>query len=114
MSDILANQKFIYTDDNRVRHQGTLTIKDEDHSLGNLVRQQLLHNPKVKFSGYRKPHPLEEYVEIKVQTTGEVSPPDSIIMASEQLLSQMKSLSDSLMKQAQLLRVMDNSNTYPN
>ena len=67
MTDLLIAQQYTYQDDSKIRHQGTLLIKGEDHSLGNVVRQQLLYNPKVKFAGYRKPHPLEEHIEIKVK-----------------------------------------------
>lgn len=28
----------------------------------------LLRNPKIRFAGYRKPHPLENKVEIKVKS----------------------------------------------
>lgn len=49
-----------FEEDSRQRHQGTVTIKQEDHTLGNAVRHQLLQNPKVRFAGYKKPHPLEE------------------------------------------------------
>lgn len=77
MSEILAHQKYIYSfiiltiravyeDDSRQRHTGTLTIKEEDHTLGNIVRYQLLQDPRVRFAGYKKPHPLEEYIEVKV------------------------------------------------
>lgn len=27
----------------------------------------LLRNPKIRYAGYRKPHPLENKIEIKVQ-----------------------------------------------
>ena len=51
-----------------------ITIQQEDHTLGNLVRQALLRDRKTRFAGYRKPHPLFDLVEIKVQTNGEVRP----------------------------------------
>lgn len=46
-------------------NQALVTIQDEDHTLGNIVRYQLLHDKNVKFAGYRKPHPLENFIEIK-------------------------------------------------
>ena len=33
-------------------------INKEDHTLGNMLRGQLLHSPHVLFSGYRVPHPM--------------------------------------------------------
>jgi len=39
----------------------------------------LLKDPKVRFAGYRRPHPLEDMVEIKVQTNGEKTPAEAVI-----------------------------------
>jgi DNA-directed RNA polymerase subunit L len=54
-------------------------IQDQDHTLGNCLRYQLLQDSRVRFAGYKKAHPLEEKIEIKVQTNGEIAPPDAII-----------------------------------
>ena len=40
----------------------TFTFNKEDHTLGNLLRSQLLRSPHVKYSGYRIPHPLVRQV----------------------------------------------------
>ena len=34
----------------------------------------LLRNPKIRYVAYRKPHPLENKIEIKIQTNGLISP----------------------------------------
>ena len=34
------------------------TFNKEDHTLGNLLRSQLLKSPHVRFAGYKVPHPL--------------------------------------------------------
>ena len=39
---------------------------------------QLLRDKTVKFAGYRKPHPLENKIEIKCQTTTEKKPAQAI------------------------------------
>ena len=49
-------------------------MHEEDHTLGNIVRQQLLRDKRVRFAGYRRPHPLFDLVEFKVQSNGEVEP----------------------------------------
>mmetsp|Transcript_1281 Transcript_1281/g.3464 ORF Transcript_1281/g.3464 Transcript_1281/m.3464 type:complete len:103 (-) Transcript_1281:159-467(-) len=51
----------------------TFSIEDEDHTLANSLRFFLNKNPHVEFSGYSMPHPSEELVNLRVQTTGEVS-----------------------------------------
>lgn len=48
----------------------TYKIKLEDHTVGDLLRIFLLKNPKVKFAGYKVPHPLEDLLEIQLQTEG--------------------------------------------
>ena len=40
----------------------------EDHTVGNLIKQSLLTDPRVLFAGYRKPHPLEHVVNVQVRT----------------------------------------------
>ena len=49
------------------------TILLEDHTLGNMLKMMLLRNPKIRFAAYRKPHPLENKIEIKIQTNGEIT-----------------------------------------
>ena len=66
-----------------------VNIQDEDHTLGNIVRLQLLRDRTVKFAGYRKPHPLENRVEVKCQTTGEKKPSEAIQDACNDLISHL-------------------------
>ena len=39
----------------------------EDHTLGNMIRHQLLKDPNVLFAGYKNPHPLEHKVILRIQ-----------------------------------------------
>lgn len=55
-----------------------VSIMDEDHTLGNIIRHQLLRDKAVKFAGYRKPHPLENRIEIKCQTNDDKKPSEAI------------------------------------
>ena len=57
----------LYKDDTKIANAGTFTIKNHDHTLGNLLKTELLSDVKnVLFSGYKKPHPLENSIRIKV------------------------------------------------
>lgn len=51
-------------------HDGsrTFVIGDEDHTLGNTIRHILMQNGKVSFAGYSVPHPMDPYINIRVQT----------------------------------------------
>lgn len=52
----------------KMKNSVTYKVELEDHTLGDLLRIFLLKNDEVKFAGYRLPHPLENVLEIKVQT----------------------------------------------
>ena len=41
--------KITYTPDTKVANAGMFIINKEDHTLGNLLRMQLLRNPEVRF-----------------------------------------------------------------
>lgn len=56
--------KFQYSEDKI--NIGVITIQDEDHTLGNIVRHHLLKDKAVKFAGYKKAHPLINEIEMKV------------------------------------------------
>ena len=75
-------------------NSGIFTIYLEDHTLGNSVKMMLLRNPKIRFAGYRKPHPLENKIEIKVQTNGEITPVAALREALSNLDSDCKTCLD--------------------
>ncbi|CBK21266.2 uncharacterized protein [Blastocystis hominis] len=41
-------------------------IEVEDHTLGNIMRMDMIEDPNVKFVGYRVPHPLSTCIEMRV------------------------------------------------
>ncbi|KAK1276729.1 hypothetical protein QJS04_geneDACA010006 [Acorus gramineus] len=49
----------------------TFSISDEDHTLANSVRYVLNQDPRVEFCGYSIPHPADNKVNIRIQTTGD-------------------------------------------
>ncbi|KAJ7555750.1 hypothetical protein O6H91_05G053300 [Diphasiastrum complanatum] len=51
-------------------HSSTFCLADEDHTLGNSVRFVLNRDPRVAFCGYSVPHPSDNRVNVRVQTTG--------------------------------------------
>uniref|UniRef100_A0A8C9PMT0 DNA-directed RNA polymerase RBP11-like dimerisation domain-containing protein n=1 Tax=Spermophilus dauricus TaxID=99837 RepID=A0A8C9PMT0_SPEDA len=60
--------------DTKVPNACLFTINKEDHTLGNIIKSQLLKDPQVLFAGYKVPHPLEHKIIIRVQTTPDYSP----------------------------------------
>ena len=69
-----GKSKVEYTKEEKTENTATFIILLEDHTLGNIVKMMLLRNPKVRFAAYRKPHPLENKIEIKIQTNGAITP----------------------------------------
>ena len=65
-------------DDTKQQNASTILVQNQDHTLGNVIRYQLLRDHRVRFAGYKKPHPLEEKIEIKVYTDGTVKPEEAV------------------------------------
>eukprot|EP00884_Botryococcus_braunii_P003334 jgi/Botrbrau1/13000/Bobra.384_1s0024.1 len=59
--------------DEAVDSEATFAIEDEDHTLANALRFMLNKNPHVVFCGYSIPHPTETVVNLRIQTSGEMS-----------------------------------------
>lgn len=74
-----GEQKIVYTSDTKVTNAGTFRFNKEDHTIGNLFRMQLLRDPNVRFAGYRHPHPLLHYIDLKVQTNTATTDPIAVL-----------------------------------
>ena len=59
-------EKVSFEKDTKMPNAGTFKIEKEDHTLGNVIRYQLLKHPNVLFAGYKMPHPLEHRIVVKV------------------------------------------------
>ena len=47
------------------------SFKNEDHTLGNILRYMIMKDPNTLFCGYSIPHPSEDLMNIRVQTKEE-------------------------------------------
>lgn len=63
----------------------TFALEDEDHTLGNSLRFFLNKNPNVTFCGYSIMHPSEKMVNLRIQTSGEITPAQALREACENL-----------------------------
>eukprot|EP00879_Flechtneria_rotunda_P008803 GHRR01009221.1.p3 GENE.GHRR01009221.1~~GHRR01009221.1.p3 ORF type:complete len:109 (+),score=25.96 GHRR01009221.1:1331-1657(+) len=69
------------------RYSGTtFAVVHEDHTLANTLRFFLNKNPQVTFCGYSIPHPTEDVVNIRVQTTGEITAAQALTNACEECI----------------------------
>ncbi|RJE17817.1 hypothetical protein PHISCL_09847 [Aspergillus sclerotialis] len=82
------------------------TLNKEDHTLGNLLRSQLLKNPRVLFAGYKVPHPLVPKVELRVQTDGEIAPKEAVTTACNELVKDLGILSREFTKEYELRKMV--------
>jgi len=67
-------KKVTYQKDTKIKDAASFIVRKEDHTLGNVVRMQLLRDKDILFAGYRMPHPLEHNIVIKIQTTQNSTP----------------------------------------
>ncbi|GMT02798.1 hypothetical protein PENTCL1PPCAC_24972 [Pristionchus entomophagus] len=84
-----GERKVHYEKDTKVPNAAVFTILKEDHTLGNLLKHQLLKDPQVLFAGYKNPHPLEHKFLLRVQTTGDVTPADALTNAITDLQAEL-------------------------
>lgn len=90
-----GERKIEYTTDTKTTNAGKFRFNKEDHTVGNTLRMQLLRDPNVKFAGYIHPHPLVNFIELKVQTTSSnVAPTEVLSNAIEDLGSETDHLMD--------------------
>ncbi|KAK7789961.1 hypothetical protein R5R35_008209 [Gryllus longicercus] len=89
-----GEKKIIKEQDTKVPNAAIFTINKEDHTLGNMIRNQLLKDPNVLFAGYKIPHPLEHKFIIRIQTTSEITPQDALSSAITDLISELSLLEE--------------------
>merc|ERR1711892_929014 len=57
-----GEKKITREQDTKVPNAAIFTLNKEDHTLGNLIRHQLLKDPNVLFAGYKNPSPFVNQV----------------------------------------------------
>ncbi|KAI0696833.1 DNA-directed RNA polymerase [Cytidiella melzeri] len=80
------------TEDTKIPNAATIKIVKQDHTLGNMLRAQLLAMPQILFAGYKVPHPLQPYFLIKIQTDGSITPTELLEQACSKLITTLASL----------------------
>ncbi|KAJ1675889.1 RNA polymerase subunit AC19 [Spiromyces aspiralis] len=66
----------------------TFAIADEDHTLGNALRWAIMKNSQVDFCGYSIPHPADNIMNVRIQTTDDTN----AIKAMEKGLDDLESM----------------------
>jgi DNA-directed RNA polymerase II subunit RPB11 len=72
-------RRVTYTKDSKRPNAGTFVFGKEDHTLGNLLRIQLLRDAAVRYAGYRMPHPLVFDCHVRIETNSSQIPPVKVL-----------------------------------
>ena len=89
-----GEKKVTIEKDTKVPNCAIFTVNKEDHTLGNIIRTQLLKDPHVLFAGYKNPHPLESKIVIRIQTDSDYSPQEALTNAITDLISEVSLLEE--------------------
>jgi len=87
-------KKVSFKKDGKIQNAAAFVIEKEDHTLGNLIRMQLLNDPNVIFAGYRMPHPLDHKIVIKIQTNKNSTPTTTLTTAINNLKDEFSLLEE--------------------
>ena len=78
--------------DTKIPNAATIIVEKEDHTLGNIVRMQLMRDEHVEFVGYMVEHPLEHRVLFKVKASTVKSPLSCFTDALENLKEELQAI----------------------
>ncbi|BFZ57886.1 DNA-directed RNA polymerase II core subunit [Savitreella phatthalungensis] len=84
--------KLTVTPDAKLPNCVTIKFEKEDHTLGNLLRAQLLKDSRVLFAAYRVEHPLDHSFILRIQTIDGIEPKDAVSEACRTILIQLDQL----------------------
>ncbi|KAI5180862.1 DNA-directed RNA polymerase II subunit RPB11 [Nematocida sp. AWRm80] len=89
--DTLQVQKIQIAED-KMSNSIEMSIKDENHTLGNILSNKLQSREEVLFAAYKIPHPLQNILKIKVTTESNTSPIESVKESLEELIRECESI----------------------
>ncbi|WVN85300.1 uncharacterized protein L203_100445 [Cryptococcus depauperatus CBS 7841] len=93
------------TEDPKLSNASTIVLRRQDHTLGNMLRAQLLLDPTVMFAGYKVPHPLENDIVLKIQTDERSNPADALKRACHLLIRQTMHIKTQFQQQAKNIEI---------
>lgn len=82
------------TPDLRMPNSAIIKFEREDHTLGNLLRSQLLQDSRVVFAAYKVEHPLFANFVMRIQTEDGYSPKEALKNACSSLIAQLGFLNE--------------------
>ena len=99
--------KLTATVDGKMPNAKTFRFAREDHTLGHLMRMEMLRDPAVRFAGYKHPHPLENDILVKVQAAPGSTPGAVLSGALKRLETEVTELQSQYRTQLAVARAVD-------
>ena len=78
--------------DTKAPNAVVITFEKEDHTLGNLIRAELLNDRKVLFAAYKVEHPFFARFKLRIQTTEGYDPKDALKNACNSIINKLGAL----------------------
>ncbi|AOW04676.1 DNA-directed RNA polymerase [Yarrowia lipolytica] len=100
--------KLEVTPDTRIPNCANIKFEKEDHTLGNLLRSQLLHDSRVIFAAYKVEHPLFANFVLRIQTEDDYSPQEALTNACNALIRQLSDLQEKFQREWRLRYLVNN------
>lgn len=94
--------KIRITPDSRVPNCIIVKFEREDHTLGNMLRQELINDPKVIFAAYKVQHPLFANFLMRIQTEDGYKPRTALKNACTRLISKLNVLNEKFKREWEL------------
>lgn len=66
-------------------HTIDIKIRNENHTIGNLLSDFLAKDKRCTFSSYKMPHPLTEEIMLRVSTDGSIGPKELLVEVIDKL-----------------------------
>lgn len=99
--------KLTATVDGKMPNATTFKFHREDHTLGQLLRMELLRDPSVRYAGYKHAHPLDNDIYVKVQAAAGVTPTVVLSNALKRLETEVTELQSQYRGQLAVARARD-------
>lgn len=94
LNEKIINIRITVTPDLRTPNTALIKFEREDHTLGNLLRSQLMQDSRVIFAAYKVEHPLFANFMMRLQTEDGYSPREALKNACSAVIAQLGLLVD--------------------
>ena len=75
-----------------------MEIYNEDHTVGNILAENIARQKGVSEAYYRVEHPLKNSIILYIRTDGSVTPLEALKKSLDSIESQMERMSETIMK----------------